>query len=49
MLSNAKINRKRPQIARNVVLYKEIGVKVSSADVRILIRSSQKAVSVHAQ
>jgi len=40
-LSNAKINRKRPQIAEiSCPINKEIGVKESNGDVRILTRSS---------
>jgi len=48
-LIQCKNLRKTSSNRGNIVPFKEIGVKESNGDVRILTGSSQIAVSVHAQ
>jgi len=48
-LIQCKNQQKTSSTRGNVVAYKEIGVKESNDDVKILTGSSQVAVSAHAQ
>ena len=48
-LIQSKNQQKTSSNRRNIVLYKEIGVKEANADVRNVTESSQVAVSAHAE